>query len=81
MGLHVTAHAIERYQQRVADVTPAEARAALSTPAFVKAAEIGACAVKLSTGHRAVIENGCVVTVHPKKARWSRRPTQNEGDE
>lgn len=63
--LHVTAHAILRYQQRVAAVSLEQARAALSTPAIRKAAEFGATCVRLGTGHRVVIREFSVVTVQP----------------
>lgn len=66
MGVHVTAHAIERYRERVRDVPDDEARAALTSPTIVQAAELGAIAVKLATGHHAVIKSGCVITVLPR---------------
>lgn len=65
MNLHVTHHAIERYQERVSPVSEDEARAALSTRAIRIAAEFGAEYVRLGTGHRAVIKNGTIVTVQP----------------
>jgi hypothetical protein len=65
--LEVTHHAVERYQQRVAPVDPAQARAALSTPALQTAADFGAKYVKLGTGHHAVIEAHRVITVLPKE--------------
>lgn len=63
--LHVTTHAIERYQERVSNVPDADARAALSCPAVLKAAEIGAPFVKLGTGQRIVLDGQRVVTVLP----------------
>ena len=64
-ALHVTAHAILRYQERVAPVSLETARAALSTPAIRKAAEFGATYVRLGTGHRVVIQGLTIVTVQP----------------
>ena len=65
MTLHVTMHAIARYQERVANVTTEAARAALSTPAIEAAANFGARSVRLGTGHRVAIIDGTVTTVLP----------------
>lgn len=78
-GLYtVTPHAIERYQQRVANVTVAEAIAALSGPAFQIIHAIGRGAVRLPSGHRAICENGVVTTVLTKgsRASWDRSDVQ-----
>ncbi|AIT81617.1 hypothetical protein [Novosphingobium pentaromativorans] len=64
--IRITRHAVQRFQERVRPVTEDEARAALSTAAVEKAAEIGAPFVKLGTGQRIVIDHGAVVTVLPK---------------
>lgn len=64
-GLHVSAHAIERYQERVRHCSEDEARAALSSPTIIKAAHFGAPHVLLSGGQRVVIFNFSVVTVLP----------------
>lgn len=72
MNLHVTQHAIERFIERVAPVTPEEARAALSTDTITKAAEFGAIAVTLGTGQRIVINNGAIITVLSKERRSTR---------
>lgn len=66
--IHVTAHAIERYQERVANVPDEEARVAICSPAVLKAAEFGATYVRLGTGQRIVIEDGRVVTVLPAES-------------
>lgn len=66
--VHVTWHAIERYRERVRDVSVPAARAALSGPTFIKAIEIGAPFVKLADGQHAVIVDGRVITVLPKDA-------------
>jgi hypothetical protein len=63
--LHVSRHAVERYQERVADVTDDEAIAALSTPAIKAAAAFGAQFVRLGNGLRITINDGVVVTVLP----------------
>lgn len=61
----ISAHAVQRYQERVANVTEGEARAALNSPAVNLAANFGAPFVRIATGQRIVIENHVVVTVLP----------------
>lgn len=61
--IHVSRHAIQRYQERVAAIPAGEVVAALSSPIIQRASEFGARYVRLSTGHRVVIVEGCVVTV------------------
>ncbi len=63
--LRVSSHAIERYQERIANVPEAEARAALSTKAIQLAASFGARFVRLATGHRVAIVDNTVTTVLP----------------
>jgi hypothetical protein len=63
--LAVSKHAVMRYQQRVADLPAEIVRAILSTPAIVCAANFGAQFVRLSSGHRIVIEEHVVVTILP----------------
>ncbi len=70
-AMHVTLHAIQRYQERVANVSAEAAKAALSTPAFDCAEDFGAPVVILPTGHKAVCKGGCVVTVLDKGMRPS----------
>lgn len=65
MTLHVSNHAVLRYQQRVAPVSMEQARAALSSTAIQRAAEFGATYVRLGTGQRVVIQGSTVVTVQP----------------
>lgn len=62
---HVTAHAIERYQERVENLSHEAVTERLSCPAVQVAAAFGACFVRLSTGHRIVIKDGDVITVLP----------------
>jgi hypothetical protein len=77
MTLHITRHAIERYQQRVSPVSDDEAREALSSPAVQIAAQIGAQFVRLPTGQRIVIHEHTIITVQP--ADHYRRMIHREG--
>jgi hypothetical protein len=74
--IHITAHAIQRYQQRVADL-PAEAvRALIDTPAVRLAAKFAGNAeihVTLPTGHRIIVVDATVVTVTPSSHYKRRR--------
>ena len=63
--LHITAHAIDRYRQRVSNVSIDDARIALTSPAISRAADFGAPYVRLGTGQRIVIVDHVVVTVLP----------------
>jgi hypothetical protein len=67
MILRVSDHAIVRFKERVAPVSPEEARLALSSEAILEAAAFGVAYVKLGTGQRVVLEDGAVVTVLPKE--------------
>lgn len=62
----ITAHAIERYVQRVEAVTEDEVIARLDTPHIRRLIAFGAAKIKLATGHRLVIADGRIVTVTPK---------------
>lgn len=64
----VSRHAIDRYRERVADLTDHEIFAALTTPAFELAVRLGAPMVKLPSGHHAVLRDDTVVTVLPPDA-------------
>ena len=77
MAIHVTLHAIQRYQERVAPVSAAEAHKALSTPAIQIAAKFGAQFVRLPTGHRIVLNEHTVVTIQPPE--HYRRQIQRQG--
>ena len=59
----VSRHAMDRYRERVADLSDAEIFARLSSPTVELAAEFGAPFVKLPTGHRVLIREGTVVTI------------------
>ena len=67
--IRVSAHAVSRYRERVADVPETEAVEAMRSPAVQAAADFGAPYVRLATGQRIAIENGVVVTVLPKELR------------
>lgn len=64
---HVTTHAIQRYIERVAKVTHAEAVEDLSSPIIQRAIDFGAKYVKLARGQHVVIEGATIVTVLPKE--------------
>jgi hypothetical protein len=78
-GLFITEHAIQRYRERVEDVTEDQARERLSGPVFDLAGAMGACAVVLTTGHRAICEGGAIVTVLSRQVKVRRkRPIGDE---
>lgn len=64
----VSRHAMDRYRERVADVSDREIFAALTTPTFELAVELGAPMAKLPGGHHAVLRQDTVVTVLPSDA-------------
>lgn len=63
--IKVSQHAIDRYRERVADVTADEARQALTSAAIELAINFGAHFVRLGTGQRIVIHGHRIVTVLP----------------
>ena len=65
MAIHVTKHAIERFQERVAHVTDEEARIAMTAPIIELAATFGECFVRLPGGQRIAVKDNAVVTVLP----------------
>jgi hypothetical protein len=71
--IHITRHAIERYRERVEPVDEGTALARLRSPVISKAVAFGCGSVKLPGGQRVVIEDGCVVTVLPRKRPCRRR--------
>ena len=77
MTLHITRHAIQRYQERVCPVSDEQARQALSTATIQLAANFGAQFVRLPTGHRVVINDHAVITVQPPQ--HYRRMIHREG--
>lgn len=84
--IHVSAHAIQRFQERV-DNIPADQVVSLlrQNRAVQSAISFGATYVKLGTGQRIVLKNGAIVTVLPsdhKKGRMTReRDWRYAGDE
>lgn len=64
-GPRVSQHAIDRYRERVADVTEEAARQALSSVTIAAAIAFGAHFVRLGTGQRVVIEGDRIITVLP----------------
>lgn len=67
--IRVTNHAVIRFQERIANVPKADVLAALDTPAMALAEKLGACAVILSGGYRAIIQDHAVVTILPPRKR------------
>jgi len=65
--LIVSRHAMDRFRERVANLPDRQIFERLSTPIFELAVELGASAVRLPSGHRAVIKNTTVLTVLPKQ--------------
>lgn len=63
--IRVSGHAVERYQERVANVSHDDAVAALSSPFIQAASDFGARFVRLPSGHRVCLEDGVVLTVLP----------------
>jgi len=63
--IHITAHAVLRYRQRVADVSDDQARQCMDTAAVRSAVLFGAPYVRLASGQRLVVQDGAVVTVLP----------------
>lgn len=73
----VSGHAIQRYQERVANLTKAEVIARLDTPTIRMAIRFGAPFVRLPSGHRVVLDGPTVVTIlpdtcSPYSLRWDR---------
>jgi len=65
--LHVTDHALVRYLERVKGIDMDLIRAELASPTAHLAEAFGASHVILKTGERALIRDGCVQTVLPKR--------------
>ena len=76
--LHVSQHAIERFRERVADLSDQAIVDALSTPVIQLAAALGAeCHVRLPTGQRITVKDRTVVTVRP--AEQYQRQVRRQG--
>lgn len=64
--IHVTAHAIQRFQERVANLSAEAIVAYLNTAPFRLAKCMGAVSVKLGSRHRALFSpDGAIVTIAP----------------
>lgn len=63
--IHVTRHAIQRYQERVAPLDDGSVRARIHAHdrAIAAAADFGAAVVRLGDGTRLVLDGRSVVTV------------------
>lgn len=74
-AIRVSAHAVERYRERVRDVPAETIHAVLAGPAVRAAVAFGARYVKLGTGHRVVLDGATVVTVLPARSQdWRMDP-------
>lgn len=71
--IHITAHAIMRFQERVANLPDDEVRAFLLRPSILIAANLGTCDVILPSGHRVVVSDNTVITICPKRTRRRRK--------
>lgn len=66
-AIHVTQHAVQRYQERVSNLPDEQVRASLAAnPAVRRAVNFGAPFVKLPGGQRVVLYKGRVITILPK---------------
>ncbi|HWW56375.1 MAG TPA: hypothetical protein VN047_05750 [Sphingopyxis sp.] len=74
-GVRVSQHAINRYRERIADLSDEMIIAALSGKAFQVLSLLGHGAVRMACGARAIVQAGTVVTVLPLGQRvlnWHR---------
>lgn len=83
MNIHVTAHAIDRYRERIAAIDPDAVVARLTGPVFRTACQFGARLVKLPEGGTAVLnftpDGPAVVTVMGKTMRGSLHFPESHG--
>lgn len=65
LELHITGHAVQRYQERIADVPEVEVRSRIGrhVEAIRKGAAFGAAVVRLGDGTGFVISGMTVITV------------------
>ncbi|MGE8143067.1 hypothetical protein ACQKOE_13915 [Novosphingobium sp. NPDC080210] len=63
--IHVSQHALDRYRERIANLSDDEIRAALITPAVMTAAAIGARFVRIASGHRIALADYTITTILP----------------
>lgn len=64
-GLFITAHALQRYRERVEPSADTEIARRLSSDAIVAAANFGARCVRLPGRQRVILDQGAVITVLP----------------
>lgn len=67
--IHVTSHAVLRFQERVQNLPAETVKAILTGPTFQIAADFGARCVILPHGQRAVIQHHAVITILPARHR------------
>ena len=75
--IHVTAHAIDRFRERIADLPDETIRAMLSSPVIARAAAFGANWVRIAGGHRICLRGHTVTTILPPD--HSKRMVLREG--
>ncbi len=63
--IHVTAHAIDRFRERIADLPEETIRALLSAEPIRQAADFGANWVRIAGGHRICLRGHTVTTILP----------------
>lgn len=64
---HITAHAIQRYQERVENIAPGAVITRLTSPIISKAISFGARTIRLGTGQRLIVADGAIITITPKE--------------
>lgn len=66
--IHVTNHAVLRWQERIARISAEDVRATIeaSSPAIEAAASFGAACIRLGCGAKLVLDGRTVVTVLPR---------------
>jgi hypothetical protein len=77
--LFITRHAIQRYQERVADVSAPEVWRVLDCRAIRTAIRVGARYVRLAGGQRAVLCDNRVITILPKETHESALDPARDG--
>jgi len=79
MTLHVTRHAIERYQERVENLPTERVVELLNSEKIQQADDFGAHVVRLGGGQRVVLENHAVITVLPAERPLTIRNQRHAG--
>lgn len=73
----ITAHAIMRFQERVANIPEADIITLLNTKTVQAAISFGAPYVRLGSGHRLAIAEGAIITVLPADYKRGRLDPSN----